>query len=62
MSRRLLLLPLLSALFWGACRDPFLSRDLTGAERDARGALCAFAFGCAALIAASEIEKRTRQS
>lgn len=63
MTKRLLFLPLLSALFWASCRDPSDQRSyLPGAERDARAAICAFALACAGLVVASEIEKRSRQS
>ncbi len=62
MSKRLLLLPVLSALFWASCIDPNSGRQArtTDHERDARAALCAFAFGCAALIVATEMEKLSR--
>lgn len=59
MSKPLLLLPLLSAIFWASCIDPNSPRQtrLPDAERDTRAAICAFVVGCAALIAANEIRK-----
>ena len=55
-KRSLLVLPLLSALFWGSCYDPGPQR-LPQSERDARAAICSLCASLFALVLISHLRE-----
>lgn len=58
MRKTLWLLPLCSALYWGACFDPYVAK-LSQRERDIRAGLCALCLGIAVLVVAAESKRIT---
>ncbi len=60
MRRRLLLLPLLSALWAGSCYDPMAS-GLRQRERDVRLAIGSFAVSLMSLIVVGELVAAARK-
>lgn len=57
-KRSLLILPLLSALFWGSCYDPSPNGyRLPQTERDGRAAVCSFCASLFAIVVASHLRE-----